>query len=75
MLWTHQNKVLEDIKQSTNTLMTASWHVVAKLLTVSRMSKVDYQNKVLPSSTAQDMAFNFRLQKTKTKLKNVLPEH
>ncbi len=28
--------------------MTASWHVVAKLLTVSRMSKVDYQNKVLP---------------------------
>ncbi len=29
--------------------MTASWHVVAKLLTVSRMSKVDYWNKVLPS--------------------------
>ncbi len=28
--------------------MTASWHVVAKLLNVSRMSKVDYQNKVLP---------------------------
>ncbi len=28
--------------------MTASWDVVAKLLTVSRMSKVDYQNKVLP---------------------------
>ncbi len=28
--------------------MTASWHVVAKLLTVSRMSRVDYQNKVLP---------------------------
>ncbi len=28
--------------------MTASWHVIAKLLTVSRMSKVDYQNKVLP---------------------------
>ncbi len=28
--------------------MTASWHVVAKLLTVSRMSKVDNQNKVLP---------------------------
>ncbi len=28
--------------------MTASWHVVAKLLTFSRMSKVDYQNKVLP---------------------------
>ncbi len=27
--------------------MTDSWHVVAKLLTVSRMSKVDYQNKVL----------------------------
>ncbi len=27
--------------------MAASWHVVAKLLTVSRMSKVDYQNKVL----------------------------
>ncbi len=27
--------------------MTAGWHVVAKLLTVSRMSKVDYQNKVL----------------------------
>ncbi len=34
-------------RQSTSTLMTASWHVVAKLLTVSRMSKVDYQNKVL----------------------------
>jgi len=29
--------------------MTASWHVVAKLITVSRMSKVDYQNKVLPN--------------------------
>ncbi len=28
--------------------MTASWHVVAKLLTVSRMSKVEYWNKVLP---------------------------
>ncbi len=52
MLWTHQNKVLEDIKQkileSTDTLMTASWHAVAKLLTVSRMSKVNYRNKVLP---------------------------
>ncbi len=47
MLWTHQNKVLEDIN-STNTLMTASY-VVAKLLTVSRMSKVDYRNKVLPA--------------------------
>ncbi len=46
MLWTHQNKVLEDIKS--NTLMTASGHVVTMLLTVSRMSKVDYQNKVLP---------------------------
>ncbi len=31
MLWTLQNKVLEDINQ-TNTLMTASWHVVAQLL-------------------------------------------
>ncbi len=49
MLWTHQNKVLEDIRESTNTLMTASWHVVEKLLTVSRMSKVDYQNEVLPN--------------------------
>ncbi len=29
-------------------LMTASWYVVAKLLTVSIMSKVDYRNKVLP---------------------------
>jgi len=28
--------------------MTVSWHVVEKLLIVSRMSKVDYQNKVLP---------------------------
>ncbi len=28
--------------------MTDSWHVVAKLLTLSRMSKVDYRNKVLP---------------------------
>ncbi len=27
--------------------MTASWHVVAKLLTISRMSKVDYLNKGL----------------------------
>ncbi len=27
--------------------MTAGWHVVAKLLTVSRMSKVEYGNKVL----------------------------
>ncbi len=45
MLWTHQNKVLEDINQTvTNTLMTASWHVVAELLIVSRMSKVDYQS-------------------------------
>ncbi len=26
--------------------MTSSWHVVAKLLTVSRMSKVDYQKKI-----------------------------
>ncbi len=29
--------------------MTASWHVVAKLLIVSRMSKVDYRIKVLPT--------------------------
>ncbi len=28
--------------------MTGSLHVVSKLLTVSRMSKVDYRNKVLP---------------------------
>ncbi len=28
--------------------MTASWHVVAKLLTISRMSKVDYQIKCYP---------------------------
>ncbi len=28
--------------------MTARSHVVAKLLTISRMFKVDYQNKVLP---------------------------
>ncbi len=49
MLSTHQNKELEDIKQTiTNTVMTASWHVVTKLLTASMMSKVDYQNKVLP---------------------------
>ncbi len=34
--------------RDTNTLMTASRHVSAKLLTVSRMSKVDYRNKVLP---------------------------
>ncbi len=26
--------------------MTASWHVVAKLLTASRMTKVDYRNSV-----------------------------
>ncbi len=29
--------------------MTANRHVVVKLLTVNRMSKVDYQNKVLPN--------------------------
>jgi len=29
--------------------MTVSLHVVEKLLIVSRMSKVDYQNKVLPT--------------------------
>ncbi len=33
-----------------NTLMTASWYLVAKLLIVSRMSKVDYRKKVLPAS-------------------------
>ncbi len=49
MFWTNQNKVLADIKQTvTDTLMTARWHVGAKLLTVSRLSKVNYQNKVLP---------------------------
>ncbi len=49
MLWTHQIKVLEIrqvSRQSTNTQMAAR-HVVTKLLTVSRKSKVDYQNKVL----------------------------
>ncbi len=35
-------------RQSINTRMTVSWHVVTKLLTVSRISKVDYQYKVLP---------------------------
>ncbi len=29
--------------------MTANRHVVVKLLTVSRMSKVNYPNKVLPN--------------------------
>ncbi len=33
--------------QSTHALMTGNWHVVAKLLTVDRMSELDYQNKVL----------------------------
>ncbi len=33
-------------RQSTNALMTASRHVVVKLLTVIRMSKVEYHNKV-----------------------------
>ncbi len=44
----HQIKVLEDIKQTViNTLKTASSHAVnKKILIVSRMSKMDYQNKV-----------------------------
>ncbi len=55
MLRTHQNKLLEDIKQtwSTNTLMTASWHVVAKLLTVCRMWTINikcYRNVFLEDS-------------------------
>jgi len=32
----HQNKVLAEIKQSTNTLLTGSSHVIAKLLIVSK---------------------------------------
>ncbi len=55
MLWTHQNKVLEDIKQTTNTVLTASWHAFAKLLTVSGMSKVNYRNKVLPFYCLDDL--------------------
>ncbi len=51
ILWTHQNKVFAVIKQTVYyTLTTASWHIVANLLTVSRMSKVDDQNEVLPIS-------------------------
>ncbi len=48
MLWTHQIKVFirQVSRQSTNTQMAAR-HVVTKLLTVSRKSKVDNQNKVL----------------------------
>ncbi len=58
MLRTHQNKVLDVIKQtwSTNTLMTASWHVVAKLLTVCRMWTINikcYRNVFL-----EDLYFN-----------------
>jgi len=41
MLVDLQNKVVAD-KQ------TCSWHADAKLHIVSRMSKVDYPNKVLP---------------------------
>ncbi len=68
MLWIHQNKVLEVIKQTTITLMTASWHVVAMLLTVSRMSKVDYQNNVLPQfliimSNTNDKTIHFDIMK------------
>ncbi len=39
--------------------MTASWHVVAKLLNVSRMSKVDYRNKVLPEFHIHYNQFTF----------------
>ncbi len=38
--------------------MTASWHVVAKLLTVSRMSKVDYRNKGLPGKVMKKTLSN-----------------
>jgi len=44
-----QNKELADIKQSTNTLMRISWHVVAKLFIVNKMFKRDHQNKVSPN--------------------------
>jgi len=43
-----QNKVLADITDSANTLMTVNLHVAEKLFICCRMSKVDYQNKVLP---------------------------
>ncbi len=40
--------MLENNKQTVfNTQMTASWHVVVKLLIVNKMSEVGYQNKVL----------------------------
>lgn len=41
MLRDHQNIVLADIKQT----MTVSWHVVAKLHIVGRMSKLDPEIK------------------------------
>ncbi len=47
MLWIIKIKCKQILsRQSTNTLMTAGSHVVVKLLTVSRMYKVDYQISV-----------------------------
>ncbi len=45
----HQNIVFSRLsRQSTNTIMTGSWHGVAKFVIVKIMSKVGYQNRVLP---------------------------
>ncbi len=41
--------------------MTASWHVVAKLLTVHRMTKVDYHNKVFPVFLTDCVRFIFNM--------------
>ncbi len=47
MLWTHPNKVLR-YEADSLLILWLLVDIVAKLLTVCRMSKVDYQNKVLP---------------------------
>ncbi len=54
VLWTHQNKVLEDIKQSTNSIITAIVDMqlqsckVAYLLLVECL-KWKWKKKVLPN--------------------------
>ncbi len=47
--------------------MTASRLVVTKLLTVSRMSKVDYRNKVSPIQLFENLEYEGAKNKLKTK--------
>ncbi len=55
----HQNIVFSRLsRQSTNTIMTGSWHGVAKFVIVKIMSKVGYQNRVLPDDTLTVFIWN-----------------